>query len=413
MKLPRSVSGQLAYCATVVAGLALPPNARATQLELSSQELQFGKVIVGETRTLSATLTNTGKQAAKISTVHSDTKAFAVPDLKLPLTLAAGHHVAVAIKFHPAGVGQVAGHILFDKTVASLKVQGRGVRKSVLKANPDRLAFGDVQVGASVRSPIAITNTGTSSVELSDKSTLGSGFATVGLNSPLTLEAGQSFTFTVKFAPKGAGTVKGDLTFTDAEDPNLVIALEGIGKAAGHLADSPAAINFGDVTVGKSAIETGTLSSSGATVKVRSVTSSSSEFVVVGLSLPVTLAAGRSVPYTVKFTPQKTGTASASLSFASTASDATVSEALSGAGVSPEYVLLSWQASASQVAGYNVYRSPQSGGPYTKINAVLDLATSYTDASVAMGQTYYYVVAAVNASGKESPYSNQTQAVIP
>jgi len=412
MKLPSSVSGRLAYCATVLAGLALPPSTGATQLKLSSEELQFGKVIVGETRTLSASLTNTGKQAVKIATVRSNSKAFAVPNLKLPLTVAAGHRVAVAIKFDPAGIGQVAGSILFDKTVASLKVQGQGVRKSVLRAHPASLAFGDVQVGASVKSPIAITNTGTSSIELSDKSTLGSGLAIVGLNSPLTLEAGQSFTFTVAFAPKAAGLVKGDLTFTDPVDPDLVIALEGTGKAAGRLADSPA-MNFGDVTVGKTAPQTGTLSATGATVKVRSVTSSSAEFVVVGLSLPVTLAAGQSVPYTVKFTPQKTGAASASLSFASTASDATLSEAVSGVGVSPQYVLLSWQASTSKVAGYNVYRSLQSGGPYSKINAVLDAATSYTDASVAMGQTYYYVVAAVNASGEESKYSNQTQAVIP
>lgn len=412
MKLPRSVSSRLAYCATILVRLAVAPNASATQLELSSKELQFGKVIVGEARTLSATLTNTSKQAVKISTVHSSAGAF-VPHLKLPLTLAAGHHVAVAIEFHPTGVGQVAGNVLINKTVASLKVQGRGVRKSVLKANPPSLALGDVQVGASVRKPIAITNTGTSSVELSDKSTLGSGLAIVGLTSPLTLEAGHSFTFSVKFAPKAAGVVKGDLTFTNPEDPDLVIALEGTGKAAGQLADSPAAMNFGDVTVGKSATQNGTLSSTGATVKIRSVTSSSPEFAVIGLSFPVTLAAGGSLDYTVKFTPQKTGTASASLSFASTAADATLSETVSGSGVSPQYVLLSWQASTSKVAGYNVYRSLQSGGPYTKINAVPDLTTSYTDASVTMGQTYYYVVAAVNASGVESKYSNQTQAVIP
>jgi len=412
MRLPQSVSGRLAYCLTMLAGFTLPPTAHATQLRLSSKELEFGKVIVGNTRTLSATLTNTSKKDVRISNVHCSAKAFAVPDLKLPLLLAAGHHVALMIKFHPVRFGQATGDIVFDKTVASLQVQGRGVRKSVLRANPGSLAFGDVQVGDSVKLPIAITNAGSSSVKLSDRTVLGSGFVIVGLDSPLTLAAGHSFTFTVKFVPKAAGSDQGDLTFSDPEDPDLVIALHGTGRVAGHLT-APAAMNFGDVTVGKSAIRGGTLSAADATVEVRSVSSSSPEFVISGLSFPITIAAGKSVQYNVKFTPQKTGTASASLSFASTASDATVSEPLTGSGVSPRYVMLFWKASSSTVAGYNVYRAGQSGGPYTKINAVLDLATSYTDASVVLGQIYYYVVAAVNSRGLESKYSNQTQAVVP
>jgi len=38
-----------------------------------------------------------------------------------------------------------------------------------------------------------------------------------------------------------------------------------------------------------------------------------------------------------------------------------------------------------------VYRGTQSGGPYRKINAVLDPETAYTDYAVFRGQTYYYV----------------------
>jgi fibronectin type 3 domain-containing protein len=65
------------------------------------------------------------------------------------------------------------------------------------------------------------------------------------------------------------------------------------------------------------------------------------------------------------------------------------------------------------VAGYNVYRGSQSGGPYVAVNSALDASTGYTDNSVQAGQTYYYVVTAVDNSGTESVYSNQAQAVIP
>jgi len=47
------------------------------------------------------------------------------------------------------------------------------------------------------------------------------------------------------------------------------------------------------------------------------------------------------------------------------------------------------------------------------INSALDASTSYSDGSVQAGQTYYYVVTAVDAGGNESAGSNQTQAVIP
>jgi len=77
-------------------------------------------------------------------------------------------------------------------------------------------------------------------------------------------------------------------------------------------------------------------------------------------------------------------------------------------------VSLSWDASTSQqVIGYNVYRGPNPGGPYTQINSSLDPNTSYTDGTVQSGQTYYYVTTAVNSDNTQSEYSNQTEAVIP
>jgi fibronectin type 3 domain-containing protein len=74
---------------------------------------------------------------------------------------------------------------------------------------------------------------------------------------------------------------------------------------------------------------------------------------------------------------------------------------------------LSWNASASTVAGYNVYRGSQTGGPYVAVNSAPEAGTSYVDDAVTAGQTYYYVVTAVDSGGTESVYSNQVQAVIP
>jgi len=129
----------------------------------------------------------------------------------------------------------------------------------------------------------------------------------------------------------------------------------------------------------------------------------------------MTLSAGQSASYKVTFQPQVTGTASGTLAFASNAGNSSVTESLSGSGLAPvqHSVALSWAASTSTgIVGYNVYRSGVSGGPYAQVTS-MDADLAYTDAAVSAGQTYYYVVSAVDSTGAESAYSNQTQAVVP
>jgi fibronectin type 3 domain-containing protein len=77
-------------------------------------------------------------------------------------------------------------------------------------------------------------------------------------------------------------------------------------------------------------------------------------------------------------------------------------------------VTLTWKASTSTVAGYNVYRSTVKGRDYVKINVALVTGqTSYKDETVQSGTTYYYVTRAVDAKGKESADSNVTTVVVP
>jgi hypothetical protein len=79
----------------------------------------------------------------------------------------------------------------------------------------------------------------------------------------------------------------------------------------------------------------------------------------------------------------------------------------------PHTVALSWTASTSTVASYNVYRSTVNGSGYAKIGSTLATALSYTDTTVQNGTTYYYVTTAVDSTGAESLFSNQATAAIP
>jgi hypothetical protein len=157
-----------------------------------------------------------------------------------------------------------------------------------------------------------------------------------------------------------------------------------------------------------------TISATGASVTVSSASSSSSQFVLQGVSFPLTLASGQSLSFNVAFTPQSSGTVTGSFTFASNASDSQMVASATGSGtVTPTYsVNVSWNSS-SDATGYNIYRSTTATGTYSKINSPLDTATSYTDSTVVSGQTYYYAATAVNSSGQESAQSTPVEVVIP
>jgi glycosidase len=71
---------------------------------------------------------------------------------------------------------------------------------------------------------------------------------------------------------------------------------------------------------------------------------------------------------------------------------------------------LQWN-SVANVDGYNLYRSPLSGGGWQKVNSDLIASPDYIDTGLQNARTYYYVVTAVDGSGNESAYSNEVSAL--
>jgi len=181
-----------------------------------------------------------------------------------------------------------------------------------------------------------------------------------------------------------------------------------------ELAASPSSMSFGTVAVGKNATQTGSLTASNSDVIVSSAAWNGEGYSVSGITFPATVPAGKSASFTVTFAPQTAEASTGSVTFDSNASNSPATETLSGTGTqaSSHSVALSWDASTSQVAGFNIYRGTKSGGPYAKLNSSL-LGTSYTDASVQAGSTYYYVATSVNSNNVESAYSTQAMAAIP
>ncbi len=88
-------------------------------------------------------------------------------------------------------------------------------------------------------------------------------------------------------------------------------------KQAGTLAAfqlSPASINFGNVTVGKQATQTVSVSNTGTIgLNITQMSLSNSQFKVTGMSMPMALAVGQSGSFTVAVTPTAAGTVTGTL----------------------------------------------------------------------------------------------------
>ncbi len=392
----------------------------AGQLAANPASLNFGSVQLGNSKSLSVTVTNSGSSSVTISQATTSGPGFSLATVSLPVTVGASQSTTLTVTFTPQSAGSVTGNLTITSNASNatlnVPLSGSAAGPGQLTPSPSSLSFGNVTVGASLPLSVRITNSGGSSVTISQVAVSGTGFSLTPLSLPATLGVGQNLTVSVTFTPISAGAASGSLTITsNGSNPTLNVGLSGTGSSPGTLVITPAAVNFGSVVVGATQTQTATLSASGSSVTVSSVGGTTSEFSVTGLTLPVTIAAGQSLSITERFAPQTSGSASTTLSFGSNASNSPLTQALSGTGTpAPQHsVDLSWNASASAVVGYNVYRGSQSGGPYTQINSALNATTTYTDATVLGGQTYFYVVTAVDGNNVESTFSNQVQAVVP
>src|SRR6267143_1221387 len=143
-----------------------------------------------------------------------------------------------------------------------------------------------------------------------------------------------------------------------------------------------------------------TVGGSGATVALSGAASGST---IADGSGNYTFAALANGTYTV--TPTNTGYTFSPVNGSATVNGANVTSVNFTASPQVTHTVgLSWIASTSAVAGYNVYRSTVSGQSYTRMNGSFVGGLSNMDSSEQNRLTYYYVTTAVDSSGIESVY---------
>ena len=383
---PRSLwspSGLLLFSISFFVLTSIEAICQTNTLVVNPSSIAFGNIAVGSTARRNETVTNGFSSRLVLREITFSGSNFSKV-LYLPLSLTAGQSATFPVSFTPTSAGNFSvtmtvkyrrpynRHWVYGSS--SVALQGTGTTAgSSLTVSPASINFGNVAVGSQQVLPLTLTNASgqTTSIQVSQVGASGTGFSATGISPPVTLAVGQSVTVNVNFKPTAAGTDSGAVAITsNAINPSVSVPLSGSGTSTGQLAMSPSSLNFGSVTVGKSATLNGSLTASSASVTVSSASWNGTGFSLSGLSFPLVVGAGQTLPYSVTFTPQSAGAVTGSLAFASNASNGSVNGQLSGTGVAVQQhsVALNWSPSSGSVQGYYVYRGAQSGGPYGKIS---------------------------------------------
>ncbi len=81
------------------------------RINLAPSSLSFGNVVLGQTQTKSATLSNSGKTPVTLTRASVSGRGFAISGIRLPLILQAGQSVPVSVTFAPVAGGAASGSI--------------------------------------------------------------------------------------------------------------------------------------------------------------------------------------------------------------------------------------------------------------------------------------------------------------
>lgn len=285
-----------------------------------------------------------------------------------------------------------------------------------LSASPSAANFPNVTIGSSSSQTITVANTGSADATISTASVMGAGLSVAGLAVPAKIAAGQNATFNLVFSPSSAGNVSGSVSLTSdaANSPLIISATASAVASTPLLISSVSNLSFGDVSLGGSSSLGATLANSGNTnVTISGVSVTGTEFSVTGVPANTTVAPGQTASLNITFAPMTVGAGVGSIAVNSNSVNA-VTITLGGNGVQPgaHAVALSWDPSTAAVIGYYVYRAA-AGGSYAKLNTAAIVNTQYADSNLQSGQTYTYVVTAVDADNVESSYSDPVLAAIP
>ena len=223
-------------------------------VSLNPTALSFGSLLIGTTSAAQKVmLSNTGSSSLSISNISlggaqaSDYQVFnstcgrvGVDGISssLAVSLPAGGHCSLSVRFTPAGSGTRIGTVLISDSAAgspqSVALSGTGLSAPTASLNATALTFGSQLVGTtSAAQTVTVSNTGGSSLSISNISLGGAQASDYQLSNNAcgaSLASGANCSFSIKFIPSETGTRLATVLIGDsASDLPQEVVLSGVG----------------------------------------------------------------------------------------------------------------------------------------------------------------------------------------
>jgi hypothetical protein len=319
-------------------------------LHIDPPTVAFGETLVNQSSAVRAfTIRNTA--TATISTVvvrvgGSAVNQFSITSNGCMGPLGRNAACMVSVVFKPTSPGEKTGTLDIDAGAArkSATLTGKAISPARVTAAPMDGDFGGVAVGSrSAPKFFTIRNEGGIDAAGIEVKVSGEMFEAVGAGCNYALDAGDSCTQAVVFAPRSEGIEMGVLTVImgGAGAQMVTIQLLGTGVARPAVVALPSSVDFNPLGVGRtSAPTTITVKNpGGSSVRGLAAEVSSPDFVVGASTCSSAIAPGAACSVEVLFSPQRVGARKGELALSVMGGDS-VGVPLAGSGVRAAALLI-------------------------------------------------------------------------
>ena len=192
----------------------------------------FNKVTVGNLKDTTITITNHGADVLNIFSIVSTGNSFSVRTTSA--NLSPGQSLVDTIRYASSVLGLTSGEIVLISNASSspdtIQVSGSGIGEGVLRLLAHSISFGNVKIGQSKDTTVAITNNGNDTLKITGVE--GSSAAFSAKWSLRSLPPGQSWSDTLTFSPLSIGPVYASILIVSnsATSPDT-LTVDGSGQS--------------------------------------------------------------------------------------------------------------------------------------------------------------------------------------
>ncbi|MBK5291362.1 MAG: choice-of-anchor D domain-containing protein [Acidobacteriia bacterium] len=231
-------------------------------LAAATQQLAFGKVVVGSTTTREMTLRSSGNAQVLVAEAPAGHSAFTAEFPSPPFRIPAGGEEVMKVRFAPLEAGLVQSRLRLESngtgSPVEVLLEGKGVSRPEPDAafTPAVIDFGFVAVGQTSEALLQVRNLGPGELKLESSSFSDAQFTLVAPAFPVPIAAGGQQPLTVRFRPATGGTKTASLLLSTNDPDRLSLSVPLRGEATTPQSSvvqlSAAALDFGTVNIGQS-----------------------------------------------------------------------------------------------------------------------------------------------------------------